>query len=71
MDLPGVIVVKNPPANLGSISGSGKTPGGGPGNPHWYSYLDSPMNRGAWWATVQRAAVRRGQSDLAHTHAIH
>ena len=62
-----VIVVKNPPANagdkrnLGSIPGSGRTPGGGRGNPHQYSYLDSPMNRGAWWATVHGAA----ESDMA------
>ena len=62
-----VIVVKNPPANAGdkrnsgSIPGSGRTPGGGHGNPHQSSYLDSPMNPGAWWATVHGAA----ESDMA------
>ena len=48
-------MVKNPPANareMGSITGSGRSPGGGNGNPHQYSYLENPMDRGAWWATV-------------------
>ena len=55
---PGGAVVKNLPANAGnvaeacSISGSGRSPGGGNGNPLQYSCLGNPMNRGAWWATV-------------------
>ena len=55
-----VLVVKNPPANAGdirdtgSIPGSGRSPGGGHGNPLQYSCLENPMNRGAWWATVHR-----------------
>ena len=43
--------VKNPPANAGdtgSIPGLGKPPGGGDGNPLQYSYLENPMDRGAW-----------------------
>ena len=57
-----VLVVKNLPANAGdlrdvdSISGSGRSPGGGPGNPLWYSCLENPMDRGAWQATVHRVA---------------
>ena len=53
-----VLVVKNPPANagdvkdVGSISGLGRSPGEGRGNPLQYSYLKNPMARGAWWATV-------------------
>ena len=46
--------VKNPPANagdVGSISGSGRAPGKGNGNPLQYSCLGNPMDRGAWWAT--------------------
>ena len=27
-----------------SILGSGRSPGGGHGNPHQYSYLENPMN---------------------------
>ena len=57
-----VLVVKNPPANAGdtrgtvSIPGSGRSPGGGLGNPFQYSCLENPMNRGAWQATVHRFA---------------
>ena len=54
-------VVKNPPANvrdlrnsLSSISGSGRSPAGGHGNPLQYSCLENPMDRGVWPATVQR-----------------
>ena len=36
----------------GSISGSGRSPGEGNGNPLQYSCLENPMDRGAWWATV-------------------
>ena len=50
------LVVKNPPANAGDIkdvsliSGLGRSPGGGHGNPLQYSCLEYPMDRGAWWA---------------------
>ena len=56
------LVVKNLPANagdtrdVGSISGSGKSPGEGNGNPLQYSCLENPMDRGAWWATVHKVA---------------
>ena len=40
--------------DLGSISGSGRSPGGGNDNPLQYSCLENPMDRGAWWATVHR-----------------
>ena len=55
-------VVKNPPANagdpkdVGSIPGSGRSPGVGNGNPLQYSCLENPRDRGAWWATVHRVA---------------
>ena len=57
-----VLVVKNPPANagdirnMGLIPGTGRSPGGGHGNPLQYSSLEDPMGRGAWWATVHRVA---------------
>ena len=50
---PVALVVKNPPANagdksdVGSISGSGISPGEGPGNPLQYSCLENPMDKGA------------------------
>ena len=55
-------MVKNPPAkagdirHMGSIPGSGRSPGRGHGNPLQYSFLEKPMDRGAWWATVPRVA---------------
>ena len=51
--LPGGTVVKNPPANardvrdLGSTPESGRSPGGGNGNPLQYSCLGNPVDRGA------------------------
>ena len=48
-------VVKNLPANAGDarwISGSGRSPGVGNGNPLQYSCLGNPMDRGVWQATV-------------------
>ena len=53
-----VLVVKNPPASAGdirhagSVPGSGRSPGGGHGNPLQYFCLENPMDRGASWATV-------------------
>ena len=38
--------------SLGSIPGSGRSPGEGNGNPLQYSCLENPMDRGTWWATV-------------------
>ena len=42
--------------NLGSIPGSGRSPGEGNGNPLQYSCLEIPMDGGAWWATVHGVA---------------
>ena len=67
-------MVKNLPANAGDlrdtglIPGSGRSPGGGHGNPLQYSCLENPMDRGAWQATVHRVA--QSQTLLQpHTHA--
>ena len=52
------LVIKNPPANArdvrdaGSIPGLGRSTGQGHGNPLQYSCLENPMDREAWWATV-------------------
>ena len=40
--------------NLGSIYGSGRSPGEGNGNPLQCSCLGNPMDKEAWWATVHR-----------------
>ena len=38
--------------DVGSIPGLGRSAGEGNGNPLKYSYLENPMDRGVWWATV-------------------
>ena len=59
---PGVLVIKNSPSNagdlrdIGSIPGPERSLGGGHGNPLQYSFLDNPMDRGAWRATVHMVA---------------
>ena len=58
----GGAVIKNLPANAGgtedviSIPGSGRSPGGGRGNPLWCSCLENPMDRGARQTTVHGIA---------------
>ena len=57
-----VLEVRNPPTNAGDTRdagltpGSGRSPGGGNGNPLQYSCLENPMDRGAWKATVYGVA---------------
>ena len=50
--------------NLGSFPESGKSPGGGNGNPLQYSCLENPRDRGAWWATVHGG---HKESDMTKT----
>ena len=59
-----MLEVKNPLANAGNIRDSGSIPGsgrsrGGHGNPLQCSYLENPMDRGAWQATVYRVTASR------------
>ena len=42
--------------DVGLIPGLGRSPGGGHGNPLQYSCLENPMDQGAYWAMVHRAA---------------
>ena len=59
-ELPRWLSGKESPANagdtgdVGSISGTEKSPRGGNGNPLRYSYLENPTDKGNWWATVHR-----------------
>ena len=54
--------------DLGSIPGSGRSLGEGNGNPLQYSCLESPMDGGAWWATVHGVAKSwRRLSDFPFT----
>ena len=66
MGFPGGSAVENSPANaehVGSIPGSGRSPGEGNGNPLQYSCLANPMDRGAWGATVHGVAK---ESDMTY-----
>ena len=62
LGFPGGSVVKNLPSSAGdagSIPGSGRSPGGGNGNPLQYSCLGNPVERGAWRATVHEVSKSR------------
>ena len=54
--------------DLCSIQGLGRSPGEGNGNPLQYSFLENPMDRGAWQATVHRAAKSQAQLSDEHFH---
>ena len=60
-------MVKSPPAKAGDVRdadltpGSGRSPGGGYGNPLHYFCMENPMDRGAWWSTVHRVTKSRTQ----------
>ena len=59
-------LVMNLPANAAdadSFTESGRSPGGGHGNPLQYSCLENPMDRGAWKATVH--GVTKSQIRLS------
>ena len=79
------LVVKNSPVNAGDardtglIPVSGKSPEGKQSNPRQYSCLENLMDRGDWWAAVQRVtkswtqlkwlsmhSINRGYSDLKY-----
>ena len=60
-------MVKTLPANAGvardagSIPGTGRCPGVGNGNPLQYSWLKTPVDKGAWQATVHGLAKSQRQ----------
>ena len=66
LGFPGGSAVKNLPANAGDtgdmvwIPGSGRSPGGGHGNPLQYSGLENRVDRRAWLATVN--GIEKGQT---------
>ena len=69
MGFPGGLMVENLPASIGDagetglVPGLGRSPGGRNGNPLQYSFLENPMNGGAWWAIVHR--VTKNQTPLS------
>ena len=52
----------------GSISGSGRSPEEGNGNPLQHSCLENSMDRGAWQATVH--GVKKCQTWLSKLHTF-
>ena len=72
-------MVKNPPASagvsgvLGSIPGSGRSPGGESDNPLQYSCLENPMDRRGWRAAVHGLAKELDITETtknAHMHVL-
>ena len=70
-------MLKYPPANTGGIrdmsliTGSGRCPEGGHGNPLQYSCLENPVDRGAWQTTIHGVMKSRTRlSNLAHRQPI-
>ena len=69
-----VVLAVNPPANagemrdIGSSPGSGRSPGGGHGNPLQYSCLENLMDRGAWQATVHSIIKSQTRLKWFSTH---
>ena len=61
--------------DAGSIPGSGRSSGGGNGNPLQYSCLKHPMDRGAWQAMAHRVAksqtqMKRLSIQIAHVQSL-
>ena len=55
--------------DVGSTPGSGRSSGGGNGNPLQYFCLENPMDRGAWQATIH--GVAKSQTRLSYTEHKH
>ena len=56
--------------DLGSIPGSGRSPGEGNGNPLQYSCLENPMGGGAWWATGAWEIMKNRGAWRAAVHGV-
>ena len=69
-------MVKNPPANaentgdVGSVPRSGRSFGGGNGNPLWYSCLESPVDREACQSTVYVVAKSWTQLSMQESTQV-
>ena len=69
-------MVKNLSANkggtvdVGSIPGSGRSPGGGNGHPLQYSYLQNPRDKGAYWAVVRGVSKELGMNEKLNINKV-
>ena len=56
------------PGDMDLIPGLGRDPGKGNRNSLQYSYLENPMDRGAWWATVHGVQSQTQLDNLTTTN---
>ena len=69
-------MVKNLSANtggtvdVGSIPGSGRSPGGGNDHPLQYSYLQNPRDKGAYWAVVHGVSKELGMNEKLNINKV-
>ena len=67
-------MAKNLPTNAGDsreaglIPGSGRSPGGGNGNPLQYSFLEDPMDREARWTIQFMGCKESNMTEHKNTH---
>ena len=67
-------MVKNLPAvagDLGSIPGSGRSPGEGNGNPLQYPCLENSMDREAWWGYSRWGSTESDMTEATEHEHIH
>ena len=67
-------MVKNSRASAGdveSIPGSGRSPGEGNDNTLRSSYLENPMDRGTWWATVHGVIKESDVTERLNNNSRH
>ena len=73
MGFPGGSVVKNPPVSaegVDLIPGLGRSPREENGNPLQYSYLENPLETGAWWAIVHRISKESDMTQRLNNNHI-
>ena len=56
--------------DMDAVSGLGRSPGGGHGNPLQYSCLENPMDKGAWWGMVYAVAKSQTWQKQLSMHGV-
>ena len=57
--------------DMGSIPGSGRSPGEGRGNPLQYSCLENPLDRGTWWASGPQGCTELDTTEVTQHSRMH